>query len=411
MLKLMELVNILVFNILISIKSKFFLLILFILFIQYKRIAKIEKQVIGINKESVINRVFTSSILGILGGVIGSLIILSLGITIEKNDFSYILIISLILMLIHPRLVCLSYSGGLISLFSIITGYPKLNVSNLMAVVAVLHLVESFLILIDGTRSKIPIFIERKGNIVGGFSMTRYWAVPFTILVTTSTSLSTNTMNMPHWWPLLSVDIIGNLITYFMTGIIAILGYGDNAITEFPKEKTKKTAKSLIIFSISLLTLSIIANKHSSLNIVVALFAPIAHEIVIYLSKKKEQMGNPVFDCVDYGLRVLDTFPKGIGEKLGIESGNIIKSINETRVYDRKDMKYVLLSDPKIIKVSFYDNDRKLRTKSYKRKNKEKLHFGILVVNRYTDFVFDIEEDKGFIEKLFNKSKKQTFKT
>lgn len=409
--KLIELVNILVFNILISIKSKFFLLILFILFIQYKRIAKIEKQVIGINKKSIISRVFTSTIIGILGGVIGSLIILGLGITIEKNDFSYILIISLILMLIHPRLVCLSYSGGLISLFSIITGYPKVNVSNLMAVVAVLHLVESFLILIDGTRSKIPIFIERKGEVVGGFSMTRYWAVPFTILVTTSTSLSTNTMNMPHWWPLLSVDIIGELITYFMTGIIAVLGYGDNAITEFPKEKAKKTAKSLVIFSMSLLILSITANKHKSLNILVAIFAPVAHEIVIYLSKKKEQTGKPVFDCVDYGIRVLDVMPKGIGEKLGIKPGNIIKTINGMRVYDRKDMKYILLSEPRDIKVSFFDNDGRLKTKMYKRKIREKLHFGILVVNKYTDFVFDIEEDKGFIEKIFSRTKKQSSRT
>lgn len=404
--KLIELINILVVNVMASVGSKFFLIILLILFIQYTKIGKVEKQIIGINKNSVLSRVATSTALGILGGIIGSLIILGLGITIEKNDFSYVLIISIILMLIHPRFVCLSYSGGIISLFSIIIGYPNVNVSNLMAVVAVLHLVESFLILIDGTRSKIPIFVERKGEVVGGFSMTRYWAVPFTILVTTSTGLSANTMNMPSWWPLLSVDIIGEQITYFMTGIIAILGYGDNAITQFPKEKTKQTAKSLVVFSIGLLILSILANEYNSLNLVLALYAPLAHEVVIFLSKKQERKGKPVFDAVDYGLRVLDIMPKSIGEKLNIRSGNVIKSINGKRVYDRKDMKYVLLSEPRKIVVEYYDNRDKIIIKSYKKRSTEKSQLGILVVNKYNDLVFDIDQDKGFIEKLFAKKTK-----
>lgn len=401
--KLIELISILVFNIMTSIKSEFFIIIILILFIQYRKIGKVEKQIIGINKKSVLNRVTTSTLLGILGGIIGSLIILGLGITIEKNDFSYVLVVSLILMLFHPRFVCLSYSGGIISLISIITGYPNINVSNLMSVVAVLHLVESILILIDGTKSKIPIFIERKGEVVGGFTMTRYWAVPFTILVTTSRQLAINTMNMPSWWPLLSVDIIGEQITYFMTGIIAILGYGDNAITEFPHEKTRQTAKSLVVFSISLLLLSILANNYEALNIVVALYAPLAHELVIYLSKKKELRGKPVFNSVDYGLRVLDIMPKSIGEKLNIKSGNVVKSINGRRVYDRKDMKYSLLSEPKVIVIEYYDNKNKLIVKKYKRENKEETKLGLLVVNRYNDLAFDIDEDQGLIGKILKK--------
>lgn len=406
MTKLIELINLLVFNILTSVKSKFFLIVIMILFVQYARIGKIEKQVIGINKKSIWSRVFTSTVLGMIGGVVGSLIILSMGITIEQTDFSYVLIISLILMLVHPRFVCLSYSGGIISIFSILTGYPNINVSNLMAVVAVLHLVESLLILIDGSNSKIPIFLERKGEIIGGFSMTRYWAVPFTILVTTSTGISANTMNMPDWWPLLRIDIIGEHITYFMTGIIAILGYGDNAITEFPEEKIKQTARSLVVFSVSLLMLTIITNRFKNLEILVAIYAPLAHEVVIYLSRKKERKGNPVFNQVDYGIRVLDIMPKSIGQRLNIKPGNVIKSINGKSVYDRKDIKYTLLSQPKKIIVEYFDNNGKLIVKKYHKSKGEKSELGVLVVNKYSDFVFDIEKDRGVVERILNKIKK-----
>ncbi|AFS79059.1 PDZ/DHR/GLGF domain-containing protein [Gottschalkia acidurici 9a] len=394
-----QLINILVLNILGCIKSEISLVVVIILFIQYKNIGKLEKKIIGINKQTTYSRVFTSIVWGILGGIIGSLLILWLGITIEKSDFSYVLIVSIILMLIHPRFICLSYSGGLISLVSIFTGYTKINVPNLMAVIAILHLVESLLILIDGSKSKIPMFIERNGTVVGGFTMTKYWAVPFTILVATSMDTSVNTLHMPTWWPLLSIDIMGNNITYFMTGIIAVLGYGDSAVTQYPEEKAKESAKALVIFSISLLILSIVANKIHGFEVIVALYAPIAHELIIHISKKKDQKGEPVFTPVDNGIRVLDVMPKSIGEKLNIKPGNILKSINGKNVYDRKDIIYVLLSEPRSIIVEYYDNKGNLIIKQHKGKKKDASSLGLLVVNKYSNLVFHLEEDRGIIQK------------
>ena len=105
--------------------------------------------------------------------------------------------------------------------------------------------------------------------------------------------------------------------------------------------------------------------------------------------------------CIEDGLS-----QKQIGEKLNIKPGNVIRAINGKRVYDRKDIKYTLLSEPKKIVIEYFDNKDKLIIKEYHKKRSERSELGILVVNKYTDFVIDLEKEKGFLEYILNKFKK-----
>ncbi len=73
---------------------------------------------------------------------------------------------------------------------------------------------ESLLILIDGKTMRTPIFMERDGQIIGGFVLNRFWPVPFTIFIN------------------------GKII--YPATIIAILGYGDYALTNYPEKNPKK---------------------------------------------------------------------------------------------------------------------------------------------------------------------------
>lgn len=106
--------------------------------------------------------------------------------------------------------MCFSYAGGILSIINLIMGWPKINVSEILFVIGVLHLVESFLILWDGNSNRIPIFMEKKGEIIGGFTMNRFWPVPFSIFVS-------------------------NGYLYPIT-IVAILGYGDFSLSNYPEK-------------------------------------------------------------------------------------------------------------------------------------------------------------------------------
>ncbi len=62
--------------------------------------------------------------------------------------------------------------------------------------------------------------MERQGEVVGGFMMNRFWPLPFNIFV-------------------------NNSYIYPVT-IIALLGYGDYALTSYPEKKNRKNCRIIV---------------------------------------------------------------------------------------------------------------------------------------------------------------------
>ena len=274
------------YSILASLKSPLYWVVVAIVYFQYRKVGNMEKMILGSHREPLYKRVITSTILGLLGGIVASMIFITLGTTIEGNDFLYILPLAILLSLIHPRFICFSYAGGIVSLISLIIGFPKIDVESVMTVVAVLHLVEGLLIIIDGHSGRIPIFMEKDNEIVGGFNMNRFWPMPFIVFVE------------------------GN-VTYPIV-IIAVLGYGDYVLTKYPKGKTNKTAGMLLLFSLILLTLSRLSEQYNQLLYLLAISSPLLHELIIQLGRKREESGSPIFKPSTMGLRILDSLPNGV---------------------------------------------------------------------------------------------------
>ena len=76
-------------NILHTLKSPLFLVVLLIIFFQYRKIGKLEKGVLGLNSKSIIYNTIVSTGFGLLGGLVGSIIFIFLGTTINPEDFYY----------------------------------------------------------------------------------------------------------------------------------------------------------------------------------------------------------------------------------------------------------------------------------------------------------------------------------
>lgn len=370
-----------IYNILQTIKSPFFWVIVVIIFFQYRKIGELEKDILGKNKKSPIYNVLVSTVFGLIGGLMGSVIFIYFGITINPKDFYFILPLAILLSLIHPKFMCFSYAGGIISLLSLIFGWPNINVVGVMAVVGVLHLVESFLVLVDGERGRIPIFMERQGEVIGGFSMNRLWPVPFTIF-------------------------INNGGVYPVT-IMAILGYGDYAIANCPEKKSKQTAELLLVFSITLLCFAWLSIEYNIFKYAAAIFSPLGHEIIIIIGRKKEERGNFIFAPSDYGLKVLDTLPNSIGEEIALKPGDIILSINGKKVYDKRDIGEILYFRPKYIWIKIFDRDKGLITKEYKNYKNGIHSLGIVVVSSLPEYAFIVEEQRSSIQKPLDNFRKK----
>lgn len=310
---------------------------------QYRRMAAVEAALYGVPLHTVREQFWSSLLAGVAGGAIASLLFLVLGVSLPESGILSVWVLALLLMLIHPRFLCFSYAGGIVSLSSLLFGFPAVNVGGLMGLVALLHLVEAVLIRFTGARQATPIFVKRRdGRVVGGYALQKFWPVPFfavlALTVPEFVVAPESSVAMPDWWPLIGAGTeTTNNLMYFLFPVAAGLGYGDVAITTTPQQKARQTSNHLLVYSSALLILAVLADTHKAWAFAAALFSPLAHEIVIRLGQRREEIGEPLF-TEDRGAMVLATIPGSVASYLGLQSGDIIRRFNGYPILERSDL-------------------------------------------------------------------------
>lgn len=228
--------------------SPFFILMLIIIYFQYRGIV-----------DSPVKATITSMIYGSLGGIIATILFIYLRIYIIPKDFIYIFFVAILLSLVNTRFMCFAYGGSIVALGNLLTGYPDVDPQDIMTIVAVFHLIESVLIFLNGRSGSSIGYFNLNGKVVQGYNFNRFWALPFVIF-------------------------IGDTMIRPMT-LIAILNYGDFTLKSHPKIKTIKASMMLCIYSMVLFLILI-----QGLNPFIApLFGILGHEFIVHYSIWREK--------------------------------------------------------------------------------------------------------------------------
>lgn len=388
-----------------SLVQPVFWVVALLVYFQYRRIARMEVDILGGVQYPIRERVLDSIFFGLLGGLLGSFIMIFLGITMDQSGLEYVWPLAVLLMLVNPRYICFSYAGGIVSLISLIFGYPRINVAGLMALVGILHLMESLLIWLDGHRDRLPIFIERKdGSVVGGFNLQRFWPIPILMLVLyTGPFLNSGTIETPNWWPLIRMPGVTQSSIFVILNGIAALGYGDIVLTETPEKRSRGSAIRLLGFSIILIVLSLMASNNILMRYAAALFAPIGHEALIIYGRYTEDRGEPLYVAPERGMRVLEVKRGEPADKMGLKPGDVILNINGRSVNSEADIRDILYDAASHIWIDIVNPDGITRTFEYSDYKKSINHLGILFVPKNSSPPFIVTEAPSLLDKLYKK--------
>ena len=288
--------------------------------------------------------VLKATILGFIGGLIGSLLMVLAGVSLNSIGISYLWLLAIALFLVNPRYLCFSYAGGILSISYLLFGFPQIEVPQLMGLVAILHLVESLLILWSGHLGALPVYAyQAQGNVVGGFNLQRFWPIPLVIMMvvpyTATEMMPTGLISMPDWWPLIRSPLAAHPNSiYAMLPVVAALGYGDLAVTDTPTGKSRWSAVRLAAYSVLLLFLAIMASYKPWVAWLAALFGPLGHELLILVGQQRELRGDPLYQWVPRGIMILDVYPSSVAAKMGLKSGDIVLAVNDYEVNNREEL-------------------------------------------------------------------------
>ncbi|MGI6452526.1 MAG: PDZ domain-containing protein [Syntrophomonadaceae bacterium] len=324
----------------------FIYLILFIIILwQYKRLDDLSAKMIATEKRIFLGSAVVSTLLGLVGGLLGSAILIIVGIDLASIGIAYLWLIALVLMLFSPRFLCFAYAGGILAIISLLIGYPRINIPQLMGLIAILHMVESLLIVLSGHLNPVPVYIKKAGYLRGGFNLQKFWPIPLLAMVGTGYDPTAGSLLMPEWWPLVGRQA-NEVVVFAILPVLAILGYGEVTTTATPENRAKKSAGYLFLYSLTLLFLAIIADKHSQLVILPTLFSPLGHELVIWLGIREEVNKRPIYTKPPLGIMVLDLVPGSVAKKAGIKSLDVLFSI-DGEVFSGLDQMNNLLKNKK----------------------------------------------------------------
>lgn len=348
-------------TILMVVLDPLFLLVVGIVALQYHRMGRVRERFFGMKPRGLWRDVALATLFGLLGGVMASYLMVLVGLTLSDSGLMYLWPLAILLMFIDARFLCFAYAGGILALSSLLFGWPSISVPQILGLVAILHMVEAFLILVSGHLGAVPTFIKNaQGKVVGGFALQKFWPIPLAALIVVGhSSVPTGGVNMPDWWPLLRSGLGANVddIIYSLMPVVAGLGYGDLAASRTPEQKGRISAAILGVYSILLLALAVGADHFPAIGFVAALFSPLGHELVIYLGKGME-LKKSIYQPSSRGVRVFDVLPGYPAWQAGIRSGDILLEVNGMAVSSREGLEFAL-GIYKEVQITYYSRKAK----------------------------------------------------
>jgi len=370
---------------------------------QYWKLQKSQQRMFGVCGFSLTQQIALAICLGSIGGIVGTFLLTLVGINVDQLGLAYIWPVAILLMMVNMRFLCFAYAGGVVALSKVLFGWPNVDVSQVLVLVAVLHITESILIAISGIYGSMPIILQRKnGQLVGAFNLQNFWPLPLLLMSAVAVpelKVPESVLDMPDWWPLLPVQGVlpeGHIWMYAMVSVVAALGYTDIAVASSPQMRRRKSALHLGLYSIVLLTLALLSVHYKWLQAVAAMVSFLGHEMLIQIDSRQELEASPRYIPPAKGLMVLDTVVDTPAQKAGVKSGDILLKLHNLTIDTKEQLAEAIFLAPPVFIIEILRDDRRIEKKVKFSQNHKML--GVILVPEGNELYYvQLAEDKFWL--------------
>jgi hypothetical protein len=325
------------------IMNPFYYIGLIFIVLHYRKQIQWERKLFHTRLHSLIGESWRALLLGWVGGIVASLVLLFVGVSLEPQVVILLWVISLLLIWIRVRYMCLAYAAGVLGItHAILAFFPEAvslqgigailqivadaDIPSLLVIVAVLHLLEGGLIGWQGTRMASPLFFEgKRGRVIGGYQLQGFWAVPLFVMVPLQGG---STAALP-WSTLFSGDLASG---WSLLAFPAMIGFTELTLSRLPQEKARWSSNMLFLFGLILFVLAVAAHYWSPLIVVAAILCIALHELLIGYSSWNEARRSPRYVHTLRGLTVLAVIPGSPAAEMGIVAGEMLHKVNGCKV-------------------------------------------------------------------------------
>ncbi|WP_243014470.1 PDZ domain-containing protein [Brevibacillus borstelensis] len=350
----------------------FYVFLLFI-YLHYRRQMLLERQLFAVRIQFPLQQTIRSLGMGIVGGLLISLLAAVLGVAVQIQDLWLLWGFAAVLALIRLRFLCFAYGAGLLTLFHAVakvfpdvSSVPGIGLLwgmlvqakpvPLLALVAIMHLIEAFLVRWNRGRDASPLFVEgQRGRIVGAYLLHSFWVTPLALFVPVEAGSFSGSLY--PGWPFFAPGAA----SFALLLLPSVTGFSALTQTETPAQRAGQISRQLALYAVVLLGLTALAALWMPLILLAAVFALIGHEGLFWLSQWQERQKAPYFIQSTRGIKVMAVLPGTPAEEIGIRPGEIIVKVNGVSVRNKEDLYPALQVNPAFCKMEVLTLDGEVK--------------------------------------------------